>query len=176
MPISKIPKYLDDSLLELGLHTEARTSFITYVSSCHYLFLILLCHLLSWTSPHVTDAFRALRLILTDLMHLNRYWLPDLLHHPNIALRFLPQSSYEKAAPLEVKPQPTLVVRVFMLWRGVSVKDLEHWTEASTRVSEMSCSEWREVVGVPTNFNVDKHRNKDGGFTVLEWGGMEVKV
>ena len=31
LPAHKIPSYLDDALIVLGLHTEARTSFITYV-------------------------------------------------------------------------------------------------------------------------------------------------
>jgi hypothetical protein len=31
LSIDDIPKYLDKALLTLGLHTEARTSFITYV-------------------------------------------------------------------------------------------------------------------------------------------------
>ena len=33
LPISKIPGYLDVALKALTLHTEARTSFITYASS-----------------------------------------------------------------------------------------------------------------------------------------------
>ena len=33
LPIGKIPSYLDAALKALALHTEARTSFITYVSS-----------------------------------------------------------------------------------------------------------------------------------------------
>lgn len=29
LPLGKVTKYIDDALLGLGLHTEARTSFIT---------------------------------------------------------------------------------------------------------------------------------------------------
>jgi len=33
LPIGKVPGYLDAALKALALHTEARTSFITYASS-----------------------------------------------------------------------------------------------------------------------------------------------
>lgn len=49
LPIGTITPYLDASLRALGLHTEARTSFITY-------------------------------------------WLPSLLKHQHIAVRFVPQA------------------------------------------------------------------------------------
>ncbi|KAF8594412.1 ubiquitin-domain-containing protein [Ceratobasidium sp. AG-I] len=126
LPFEKITPYIDDALISLGLHTEARTSFITY-------------------------------------------WLPDLSKHKNIALRFLPQSEYEAAAPLNVSPVPDVVTRVFMLFQGVDEDQLEHWSTARGRANE-STNMWRSVVGV----NVE--RALDAGlFRVLEWGGMEVK-
>jgi len=33
MPVGKVTPYLDQALAALGLHTEARTSFITFVLS-----------------------------------------------------------------------------------------------------------------------------------------------
>jgi len=100
-----------------------------------------------------------------------RYWLPDLLKYPYIALRFLPQEAYEAAALLTVTPEPTSVVRIFMLWRGLKHCEVEEdlWSEAMDRASEMSVIKWRDVVGLDT-----KEAN-DHGLRVLEWGGMEVK-
>ncbi|KAG8823708.1 hypothetical protein FRC17_009252 [Serendipita sp. 399] len=130
-PIGNIPKYLDKVLLVLGLHTEARTSFITY-------------------------------------------WLPDMMKYPNIALRFLPQAAYEKAAPLNVQPSPTTTTRVFMLWCGVDTSDASEggqWTEAIVRGKMMELTKWREVVGTSGAILKDEK----GDLRLLEWGGMEIK-
>ncbi|KAG2067779.1 hypothetical protein BDR04DRAFT_1120251 [Suillus decipiens] len=86
IPTDKATVYLDKSLKVLGLHTEARTSFISY-------------------------------------------WLPYILKHEYIALRFVPQSAYERAASLNIFPQPDVVTRVFMLFRGVSEEHLANWSK-----------------------------------------------
>ncbi|KAF8488208.1 ubiquitin family protein [Russula emetica] len=128
LPIGKIPGYLDAALKALTLHTEARTSFITY-------------------------------------------WLPSLLKHEYIALRFIAQSSYEKAAQMRVLPTPDVVTRVFMLFRGVHSDDVGLWAPAATRAAaEDGATFWSNVVGV------DAVRASDRTlFRVLEWGGMEVE-
>ncbi|VDB94114.1 unnamed protein product [Peniophora sp. CBMAI 1063] len=125
LPCNKIGAYLDNALTGLGLHTEARTSFITY-------------------------------------------WLPSILKHSYVALRFLPQEEYEQAAELTVKPTPDVVTRVFMLFRGVKESQLADWELARARASE-DAAFWRDVVGVDLSAALD-----DTLFRVLEWGGMEV--
>jgi hypothetical protein len=104
-----------------------------------------------------------------DAVH--RFWLPDLLHHHLVALRFLPQATYEEAAPLNVEPAPSSIVRVFMLWKGVlpEVGEQDGWKEAERRAVEMDVRDWRRVVGLKS-LEVDT-----SGLSVLEWGGMEVK-
>ncbi|KAG8922413.1 hypothetical protein FRC02_011867 [Tulasnella sp. 418] len=127
LSVQEAPLYLNKALFELGLHTEARTSFITY-------------------------------------------WLPSLLKHQFIALRFVPQSAYEKAAPLDISPTPDLVTRVFMLFQGVSPLEVDDsvWQEAENRAKDPP-SIWNNVVGI------DEAKQEDEKlFRVLEWGGMEV--
>ncbi|KAH9018121.1 hypothetical protein EDB84DRAFT_1276321, partial [Lactarius hengduanensis] len=127
LPTSKVPGYLDVVLKALALHTEARTSFITY-------------------------------------------WLPDMLKHEYVALRFVAQDAYEQAAPMRIAPAPDVVTRVFMLFRGVPVGDLGLWEAASARAHADGARLWADVVGV------DAARAADSGlFRVLEWGGMEVQ-
>ncbi|KAG1742153.1 hypothetical protein EDB19DRAFT_1907619 [Suillus lakei] len=127
IPVDKVASYLDKSLKALGLHTEARTSFITY-------------------------------------------WLPYILKHEYIALRFVPQSAYERAASLNISPQPDVVTRVFMLFRGISEEHLENWSNAQMQ-AEKDVTWWVDVVGV------DPARAGDVAlFRVLEWGGMEVLI
>ncbi|KAI0060420.1 hypothetical protein BV25DRAFT_1807319 [Artomyces pyxidatus] len=125
LPISKIPAYLDSALKCLCLHTEARTSFITY-------------------------------------------WLPSLLKHQHVALRFLAQDAYEAAAPMRIVPTPEVMTRVFMLFRGVEAAALEGWEAARLR-ADGDCAMWKDVVGVDTARAMDTAL-----FRVLEWGGMEV--
>jgi hypothetical protein len=130
LPISKVPGYLDGALKALALHTEARTSFITY-------------------------------------------WLPDMLKHEYVALRFVAQDAYEQAAPMRIAPAPDVVTRVFMLFRGVAEGDLGLWEAATVRAAATGgdgATFWVDVVGV------DAARAADRGlFRVLEWGGMEVR-
>ncbi|KAF8676591.1 Ubiquitin-like protein [Rhizoctonia solani] len=126
LPFDKITGYIDDVLMALGFHLEARTSFITY-------------------------------------------WLPSLSRHTYVALRFLPQEEYEKAAPLNITPAPEVITRVFMLFRGVEESQVEFWSDAAG----MACQDvtvWRDVVGV----DIEKTLNRSL-YRVLEWGGMEVK-
>ncbi|KAK0454194.1 uncharacterized protein EV420DRAFT_604824 [Desarmillaria tabescens] len=126
LPTSKIAPYIDKALTVLGLHVEARTSFITY-------------------------------------------WLPSILKHDYVALRFLPQASYEYAAPLHVEPKPDVVTRVFMLFKRVCEDELDEWEGALSRASE-EVEFWKSVIGVDCNMMED-----EALFRVLEWGGMEVK-
>ncbi|CAE6418884.1 unnamed protein product [Rhizoctonia solani] len=126
LPFDKVTGYIDDVLLGLGLHTEARTSFITY-------------------------------------------WLPDLSKHTFIALRFLPQDEYEKAAPLNITPAPEVVTRVFMLFGGIEESQIGYWDEA-VAMARKDVTVWRVIVGIDISKVQDKSL-----FRVLEWGGMEVK-
>lgn len=127
LQVEKVPHYLDASLKSLGLHTEARTSFITY-------------------------------------------WLPSILKHKSIALRFLPQVAYEKSAPLAVTPAPDVTVRIFMLFRGLKDEELvdQTWGRAVEK-SNKDVNIWRDIVGVDQRSLDDKTL-----FRVVEWGGMEV--
>ncbi|KAG2745021.1 hypothetical protein P692DRAFT_201720876 [Suillus brevipes Sb2] len=127
IPVGKVAIYLDKSLKALGLHTEARTSFITY-------------------------------------------WLPSFLKHEYIALRFVPQAAYERAASLSISPQPDVVTRVSMLFKGIRKELLGDWANARIQ-AERDVGLWVDVVGV------DPARASDATlFRVLEWGGMEVLV
>ncbi|PBK61361.1 hypothetical protein ARMSODRAFT_847020, partial [Armillaria solidipes] len=117
--------YLDKALTALGLHIEARTSFITF-------------------------------------------WLPFILKHSYVALNFLPQASYEHAAPLDVEPTPDVVIRVFMLFKRVCEDELNEWEGALSRASE-DADLWKGIVGVDT-----EGMENEKLFRVLEWGGMEV--
>jgi hypothetical protein len=104
---------------------------------------------------------------------MNSYWLPDMLKYKYIAVRFLPQKAYERAAPLSISPQPISVTRVFMLWRALSAEDIEGneniWRDVVSRASDMRVENWVEVVGAAF-----PPSSVDRKLRILEWGGMEV--
>ena len=106
-----------------------------------------------------------------DYLGPRRYWLPSLLKHEYVALRFVVQASYEKAAQMRILPAPDVVTRIFMLFRGVPMDDVNLWAPAAARASaEDGATFWTKVVGI------DAVRASDRTlFRVLEWGGMEVE-
>ncbi|KAL1757113.1 hypothetical protein FB107DRAFT_273316 [Schizophyllum commune] len=96
------------------------------------------------------------------------YWLPSILKREFVALRFVEQVAFERAALLEVTPAPDVVTRVFMLFKDVGKEDLGRWAKALARADEPA-SRWRDVVGAQLEKTLDASL-----FRVIEWGGMEV--
>jgi len=91
-----------------------------------------------------------------------------MVKHKHIALRFLPQAVYEKAAPLDISPSPDIVTRIFMIFKGVDDLEIDQWVNAQAKASEDVAS-WVNVVGVDGSRTLDKEL-----FRVVEWGGMEI--
>lgn len=73
------------------------------------------------------------------------FWWPRMQADPYYFVTFVPQSEFDKLAPLEVSPKPDTVIRVFMDYQALS---------APIEVSEQKLS-----------------TPKRQGFTVVEWGG-----
>ncbi|KAI0719183.1 hypothetical protein C8T65DRAFT_736878 [Cerioporus squamosus] len=115
--------------------------------------------------PYLDSVLKSLTLHVAARNDFIAYWLPALSKKPYVAMRFLPQAAYERAAALEVIPAPDVVTRVFMLFRGVAEDEIGEWCEAHERAGRVN---WVDVVGV-TPRALDMNR-----FRVLEWGGMEV--
>ncbi|KAG1733683.1 hypothetical protein EDD22DRAFT_973743 [Suillus occidentalis] len=98
------------------------------------------------------------------------YWLPSFLKHEYIALQFVSQATYERAASLSISPQPDVVTRICMLFQGIRKEHLGDWADAQMQ-AEKDVGGWVDVVGV------DPARAGDATlFRVLEWGGMELLV
>lgn len=124
-------------------------------------------------TPYLDASLSALSLHVEARTSFITYWLPSILKHTHIALRFVPQAAYEKAAPMEVSPQPDVLTRVFMLWKGVNEAELKSgaWKEAVQRAT-MDVEVWKGVVGIQEYPSM----HDQSVFRVLEWGGMEVKI
>ena len=73
------------------------------------------------------------------------FWLPRMQDDPYYFVTFLPQQDFDLYAPLEVKPKPDTIIRVFMDFNGLD-----------------------ERVEVPEQQLYTPERI---GFVVVEWGG-----
>jgi len=76
------------------------------------------------------------------------YWLPLMEENPYNIISFQ-TDIYEETAKLEITPKPDTVIRVFMAWKKAD-----------------------EFIEIPKQELLKPERN---GFTVVEWGGSEVK-
>ena len=110
-------------------------------------------------------------IIIPRLTLIFSYWLPEMLKHKEyIALRLVPQSAYERAAPLKILSAPDITTRVFMLFKGVDECPLlSNWPQARDR-AHCSADFWTDVVGINCECSMDESL-----LQVLEWGGMEVR-
>ena len=116
--------------------------------------------------PYLDSVLRALAFHTAARNDFITYWLPALSRKPYVALRFLPQAVYERAAELRVEPRPDVVTRAMMLFRSVGEGEVLLWADARRRVATVH---WAAVVGVRASEAQDTSL-----FRVLEWGAIEV--
>ena len=79
------------------------------------------------------------------------YWLPKLQQNNYNYIRFATMDEINQAMPLDINPNPDTVIRVLMTFKGLD-KPIEGITE-------------QQLPTTPTR----------DGFTVVEWGGSELK-
>ncbi|THH28592.1 hypothetical protein EUX98_g5598 [Antrodiella citrinella] len=100
-----------------------------------------------------------------------RLWIPTFIRYEYIALRFLPQKLYGQAVFLTVRPKPNLIIRIFMLFRGLSGEDIKSWPLAQKRLQD-PVTRWQKEVGV-SQADIDRLEDKTI-FRILECNGLEV--
>ena len=76
------------------------------------------------------------------------YWLPELEENKYNKIRFLTEE-YEEMVKLDIRPEPETVIRVFMIYKGL--ENDEHIEEQVIEYIQRT------------------------GYTVVEWGGAEIK-
>ena len=73
------------------------------------------------------------------------YWEPLMKEKPYYFITFVPQSEFDRLAPLDISPKPDTVIRVFMDYHGLDTP----------------------IKVAPQTFTTPER----SGFTVVEWGG-----
>jgi hypothetical protein len=79
------------------------------------------------------------------------FWAPRMVKHKELFVQFLIDEDYDRIATLEISPQPDHIRRVYLLFRAVE----------SGKTFEYDPQEFSSF--------------ERSGFTVLEWGGSELK-
>ena len=77
------------------------------------------------------------------------YWLPKLQRNEYVYFRFQTIEEIEENMPLLISPKPDTIIRIMMEWKGL---------DEYIKVQEQQLTQ------------VDRE-----GFTVVEWGGTEIK-
>ena len=77
------------------------------------------------------------------------YWLPKLQQNEYVYFRFQTMEEIEENMPLLISPKPDTIIRIMMEWKGL---------DEYVKVQEQQLTQ------------VDRE-----GFTVVEWGGTEIK-
>ena len=100
------------------------------------------------TAAFLEKALEELGLTRREANEFIVYWLPMMEQNPYNLISFQTEN-YTDAAKLTVSPAPDTVIRIFMAWKGAEV-----------------------FVNLPEQELTPPERT---GFTVVEWGGTEVK-
>jgi hypothetical protein len=105
----------------------------------------------------------------SDFLSVFSYWLPQLKAHEFIALRFLPQTEYEAAAPLSISPSPDTTIRVMMLFKGIpNTQAAVEWDSRKPSFIQGPAI-WKDRVGPGTNLG-----DVNDFISAVELGAMEV--
>jgi hypothetical protein len=124
--------------------------------------------------PYLYKCLEALCLTPAMRTDFITFWLPKFyeLHQKNfdIALNFVEQAEYEKAARLTFSKKPDAVVRVFMVFGGVPRNTEEHNVWMANQGGPATPEGWRDVVGVTKKILDVMADNRK--FRAVEWGAM----
>lgn len=93
----------------------------------------------------LTKSLAKLGLNATEAADFKAFWQSKLEASPYVFVTFLPQAQFDKLAPLQIKPAPDTVIRVFMDYQPLS----------------------KPIAVAPQTLSAPARQ----GFTVVEWGG-----
>lgn len=101
------------------------------------------------TSKFLEEKLEILGLNYKEIEEFIIYWLPKLESNKYNYIRFQDEEEINQNMPLEITPMPDTVIRVVMEWKGLD-----------------------KYIEIPEQELITPKRN---GFTVVEWGGTEIK-
>ncbi|KAK6907483.1 hypothetical protein I203_101477 [Kwoniella mangroviensis CBS 8507] len=118
--------------------------------------------------PHIDRILTALGLPVESRTAMITSWLPGLTRHKNIAYRILNRSQLDPSSTLTIIPPPSVMLRIFVLFKGIPDSELKDWENAGVLHAEMGL-DWRDSVGWTPDLA------DDSLFRVIEYGAMYVE-
>ncbi|WWD16391.1 hypothetical protein CI109_100817 [Kwoniella shandongensis] len=115
--------------------------------------------------PHMDRVLATLGLPVESRTAMITSWLPGITRHKHIAYRILNRNQLDPTLTLNIIPPPSVMLRIFVLFKGVKESDLKEWENAGMLHAEMGL-DWRDAVG----WNPDLHNEEL--FRVIEYGAM----
>nr|XP_019050516.1 hypothetical protein I302_00951 [Kwoniella bestiolae CBS 10118]OCF29446.1 hypothetical protein I302_00951 [Kwoniella bestiolae CBS 10118] len=117
--------------------------------------------------PHIDRILTALGLPVESRTAMITSWLPGLTRHKNIAYRILNRSQLDPCSTLTIIPPPSVMLRIFVLFKGIPDSEMKDWENAGVLHAEMGL-DWRDSVGWTPDLQ------DESLFRVIEYGAMEV--
>ncbi|KAK8861686.1 hypothetical protein IAR55_002509 [Kwoniella newhampshirensis] len=119
--------------------------------------------------PHIDRVMATLGLPVESRTAMITSWLPSVSRHKHILIfhwtRILNRNQLNPTLTLNIIPPPSVMLRIFVLFKGIKEADLKSWESAGILHAEMGL-DWREAVGWSPDL-----RNEEL-FRVIEYGAM----
>ncbi|WVR03709.1 hypothetical protein IAU60_000704 [Kwoniella sp. DSM 27419] len=115
--------------------------------------------------PHIDRTLAALGLPVESRTAMITAWLPNVTKYKNIAYRILNRSQLEPSTHLTIIPPPSVLIRIFVIFKGIPDSELSQWEDSGLLHAEMGL-DWRDSVGWTP------HLKDEGLFRVIEYGAM----
>ncbi|WWC88037.1 uncharacterized protein L201_002940 [Kwoniella dendrophila CBS 6074] len=115
--------------------------------------------------PHIDRILSSLGLPVESRTAMITSWLPGLTRHKNIAYRILNRSQLDPSSSLTIIPPPSVMLRIFVIFKGIPDSDLKDWENAGVLHAEMGL-DWRDSVGWTPDLQ------NESLFRVIEYGAM----
>ncbi|KAI9632755.1 uncharacterized protein MKK02DRAFT_41065 [Dioszegia hungarica] len=117
--------------------------------------------------PHIDRILTALGVPVEGRTSMITSWLPSLMRHKNIAYRLLSPAQLEPSISLRIIPPPEVLVRIFVLFRGVPDAEVGEWHDRGLLHAEAGL-DWKDAIGWDVNVG------DESKFRVIEYAFMEV--
>ncbi|EIW66433.1 hypothetical protein TREMEDRAFT_65285 [Tremella mesenterica DSM 1558] len=117
--------------------------------------------------PHIDRVLQSLGLPVESRTAMIISWLPGITRHKNIAYKILGNDAMSPSSQLNIIPPPDVLIRIFILFKGIPDGEMKSWQDAGIVQAEMGL-DWRGIVGY------NEHLYDENKFRVFEYGAMEV--
>ncbi|WRT65820.1 uncharacterized protein IL334_002769 [Kwoniella shivajii] len=115
--------------------------------------------------PHLDRILTAIGLPVESRTAMITAWLPGLTRHKNIAYRILNRAQLEPTSKLTIIPPPDVMLRIFVIFKGIPDSEMKDWENAGVLHAEMGL-DWRDSVGWTPDMQ------NESLFRVIEYGAM----